>query len=498
MTLPRLVLQAATTHPRTVVRSLIRVIQDTSAAAIEPTTARREAGESRDWALSMLTILLRERARTISTEDYWEVQGALRDAQNSTALSEPSRDFFREIRSSNPADPALAMDALRSECLSSQRLGESEYTVKGLTAVADATRDKLATGKDVSDFAWTLTVLSPTLPNRTSTHNLAEALTVATEAVDLLRVRKSESDVQHDVDISSALVALSQAQVAMKLTDEALASSSEALEIRRRLGSRDSDSYSFLLAEALAEVRHNALGGHRGLRKPSLRSRKLLGFRRSWQTTTQTVSFPTLRRGFICVPGSKQDLGKSRVALTSASDALRILERLINEQSGGHRLPFLKIAEEARDFEAGLHRVLGDLPAALQSIKKATAYSREAVALDETTHLRDLAGSLHNEFVVYRDIGDRTNGMKAVAEAVEHFRTLERRKPGRYLLELVNALTNLAVSAKATSEVFRTLLNSAAEACQWCNSQDRDDMLHYRATAFSQPFGDCFAPRWHE
>jgi tetratricopeptide (TPR) repeat protein len=479
------ILRAAAVHTRPVVRTLIRVIQDLSAAANEPTTAGRDAGASRDWALSMLTALLGQKARSITNEDYAEVRAALRHADNSTALSEPCRDFFRAIRSNSTVDPVVAMDALRNECMSAYMLGESEYAVKGLTTVADAARGRLVTGGDVSDFVWTLIILSY------AHHDLrhgTEALAVATEAADLLRVRRSESDDQHDADISAALIILSQAQTSLKQPNEALASSSEALEVRRRLRSRDSDRFSFLLAEALASQAQC-------LRRASRSEEALaaiteaLGIQKELANDNPDSFLPNFAAWLHMRARIEEDLGKSREALTSVSDALRILERLINEQSGGHRLPFLKIAEEARDFEAGLHRVLGDLPAALESIKKATAYSREAVALDETTHLRDLAGSLHNEFVIYRDMGDRANGMKAVAEAVEYFRTLERRKSGQYLPELVNALTNLA---KCQSDLgsLQDALNSAAEACQWCNSQDRDDMLHYRATAFSS-LGAC-------
>jgi tetratricopeptide (TPR) repeat protein len=482
------ILRAAAAHPRPVVRTLIRVIQDLSAAANEPTTAGRDAGASRDWALSMLTTLLGEKARSITNEDYYEVRAALRHADNSTALSEPCRDFFRAIRSNSTVDPVVAMDALRNECMSAYKLGESEQAVKGLTTVADAARGTLVTGADVSDFVWTLIILS--YARHDLKHN-TESLSVATEAVDLLKARKSESDDQHDADFSSALLALSQAQVAMKHVDEALASCSDALEIRRRLASRDSDRFSFLLAEALAS--------HATCLRLAFRPEEALtSIEEALKIQKEAVNdnpdsfLPNFATWIGARARIEKDLGKPREALMSVSEALRILERLINEQSGGHRLPFLKIAEEARDFEASLHRELGDLPVALESIKKATAYSRESVAMDEATYLRDLAGSLHNEYIIYRDMGDRAKGMSSLHEAVEHFRTLERRKPGQCLPDLVNALNNLAKCQADTGQVTDAL-NSAAEACQWCNSQDRDDMLPHRAIAFS----NCAAALHH-
>ena len=86
----------------------------------------------------------------------------------------------------------------------------------------------------------------------------------------------------------------------------------------------------------------------------------------------------------------------------------------------------------------------GDRDAALASITEAVDIRRRLAAANPAAYLPDLAVSLNNLSNRQADTGDRDAALASITEAVEHYRRLAAANPAAYLPDLATSLNNLS------------------------------------------------------
>ena len=477
--------RAAAVRVRSVIRTLVRMVQDFSLPPSELTDASFKAGveDDRTWALTMLTTLLSSKAQGIRDEDFWEIHAAL--PIDTTSMNKAYRNFYRAIHQSRSETDAVGIEALEFDCIHSGRLGDRAFALDGLTRVVNARRAGAGDDRErIGRLAWSLINLSY---SQTELRLNGEALASAGEASRLLvDLAKEKDTIGLQAYIAMSLNALAMTQVALGQIGAAIESDKEAVRIRRALVDADPDKYRPYLAESLANLAEHQriVGGSSQAVEPITEAIALI---RELAETNPDAHLPNFATTLDFQARIQRDLGRQEAALESITEAVERYEMLLNANGGQHRLVLLKDLENALDTKAFLQRKASDLDGALSSIIAATQYSRESAALDERTNLRNLAVSLSNQYRILREMGKLDEAMKSIGEAVEHFRTIERWHPGTHLADLVGALNNQA-RVQWDLGLAPAAQGSTVEAIALCDNAppaERDGLVLHRVEALS-------------
>ncbi|GGY14591.1 tetratricopeptide repeat protein [Streptomyces djakartensis] len=254
---------------------------------------------------------------------------------------------------------------------------------------------------------------------RAATDDRAGALSAADEAVRLYRSLARTASSTHlrdayESDLAASLSNLAHCRASMEDRQGALAAGEEAVELRRRLLSGQTDDTVADLAHALSNV-----SGHRS------------------------------------------NAGDDAAALSAADEATSSYRRLVD----------VNPAFFTPDLAASLNNLsvcrsrTGDFEAALAEAEEATALYRGLAADDEDVFAADLAMSLNTLGNRRAETGDREGSVAAATEAVDLYRRLFDEDQDVFALDLAAALGNLSAGRAAGGDV-QGALEAAEEAAR--------------------------------
>ncbi|MFG3028678.1 tetratricopeptide repeat protein [Streptomyces sp. NPDC048253] len=256
---------------------------------------------------------------------------------------------------------------------------------------------------------------------RAATDDRAGALSAADEAVRIYRhLAQAASSVHlrdaYLSDLAASLSNLSQCQASTEDREAALDAAEEAVELRRRLLSGQTDDTLADLAHALSNV---------------------------------------------C--GDRSGAGDDDAALEAAVEATGLYRQLVDIN---HAVFTPDLAASLNNLSVCRSRT-GDFEAALADAEEATALYRVLAADDESVFAVDLAMSLNTLGNRRAESGDRQGALAAATEAVELYRHLFDQDQDVFVLDLVASLSNLSAARAALGDV-RGALEAAEEAAQLC------------------------------
>ncbi|MEX1363781.1 MAG: tetratricopeptide repeat protein [Nannocystaceae bacterium] len=220
--------------------------------------------------------------------------------------------------------------------------------------------------------------------------------------------------------------------------EDALASTLEAVAIRRTLAELRPDAFLPDLASSLSNlgVVQDALGRREGALAATLEAVNLY---RTLAEQRPDAFLPDLAASLNNLGMMQSALGCREDALTSTLEAVTI-RRTLAEQRPNAFLPDL-----ARSLNnLGIrHNALGYRDDALAATLEAVAIRRALSEQQPFAFLPDLATSLNNLGADYKALGRQEEAFTSTVEAVAIRRTLAEQQPDAYLPDLASSLINL-------------------------------------------------------
>jgi tetratricopeptide (TPR) repeat protein len=268
----------------------------------------------------------------------------------------------------------------------------------------------------------------------------AQALAATTEAVDIYRKLRSTDPAAFEPKLAESLDDLGNRLSDVGRREEALAATTEAVDIYRELTKADPATFELRLAGALT---------HLGIRQADLQH-----WEEALAATHEAVQI--LRRRAPRDPAAfESDLARSldglgdwlsrekrlKEAVTTAAEAITIIRRLA--------------ASDSRTFKPQLARALANLGTrladlwrldeALSAASEAVSIYRKLARADPATFNPKLAWALTNLGRRRSALGQHRQALKATNEAVRIYRPLARRNSNEFEPDLAWSLSNLGI-----------------------------------------------------
>jgi nucleoside phosphorylase len=228
-------------------------------------------------------------------------------------------------------------------------------------------------------------------------------------------------------------------QGALGQREAALASTQEAVAIRRRLAAARPEAFLPNLAGSLnnLSVRQSDLGQ----REAALASmQETVGLYRKLAEAQVEAFLPDLAMSLNNLGIWQGALGQHEAALASTQEAVDIRRNLAAARSEA----FLPDLARSLNNLSVRQSDLGQREAALASTQEAVAIRRNLTAMRPEAFLPDLAASLNNLSVMQSDLGQREAALASTQEAVDIRRKLAAARPEAFLPVLAISLHNLS------------------------------------------------------
>ena len=296
------------------------------------------------------------------------------------------------------------------------------------------------------------------------------ALASITEAVQIRRALAQASPAAYLPDLASSLNNLSVRQSETGDRDGALASITEAVQIRRALAQASPAAYLPDLAGSLnnLSVQQSETGDRDGALASSTEAVQI---RRALAQASPAAYLPDLASSLNNLSNQQSETGDRDGALASITEAVQHTGDLAKASPAAY-LPDL--ARSLNNLSVQQSET-GDRDGALASITEAVQIRRALAQASPAAYLPDLAGSLNNLSIQQSETGDRDGALASITEAVQIRRDLAQASPAAYLPDLAMALNNLSNRQSETGDRDGALASST-EAVQ-----------HYRDLAKASP-----------
>ncbi|MEV0262315.1 tetratricopeptide repeat protein [Streptomyces sp. NPDC050617] len=371
----------------------------------------------------------------------------------SAVLAGPST-LVRLLTGASPQQQGRLLTVLVRAALAhynAQRYEEHERTLLGLDA---------ALGQCPLD-AGALRTVTASLPYRTSpTAGLALRLTTALART--LEKRAAADTDAYEPEYATALSNLGVRLSDVGRTEEALAATERAVEIRTRLATADPAAYERDLAESLHK--HGILLGALGRRAEALTAcERAVEIRRRLAAADPSEHDPELASSLSMLSFRLSAADREGEAVAVAEEAVEIQRRLAAADPAAH--------------EEGLGRLLnnqavqlsraGRAAEALAATERAVEIRTRLAKADSAVHERGLARTLSNFSDGLAAAGRWPEAVRAAERAVEIRRRLAAADPALHEAGLARMLFNLSGCLRAAGLPERALdvLDEVAEVC---------------------------------
>jgi tetratricopeptide (TPR) repeat protein len=265
-----------------------------------------------------------------------------------------------------------------------------------------------------------------------------EALAVSQEAVD---IRRRLAQMRPDAFLSDLAGSLNNLGIRLSnlgRREEALAASQEAVDIRRRLAQMRPDTFLPDLASSLNNLGADLSG--LGRREEALAaSQEAVDIRRRLAQTRPDAFLPDLATSLNNSGAVLSNLGLREEALAASQEAVDIHRRLAQMR------PDSFLADLATSLNNLGNRLsnLGRREEALAATQEAVDIRRRLVQTRPDAFLPNLALSLNNLGNRMSNLGRREEALAASQEAVDIRRRLAQMRPDAFLPDLASSLNNL-------------------------------------------------------
>jgi hypothetical protein len=216
--------------------------------------------------------------------------------------------------------------------------------------------------------------------------------------------------------------------------DGALASSSEAVQIRRELAAADS-AYLLPLAIALNNLAAEQAdtGDHQGALAANAEA---VAYYRDFTRADPVTYRAHLAAALSNLSNRQSDIGDRDGALASATEAVQIRRSVASTSPADLAMSLGNLSSRQGD--------VGDRDGALASATEALRHYRALASASPAAYLTQLATVLNNISLRQDETGDPAAALASATEAVTHFRTLTEANPAAHRSGLAAALTNLS------------------------------------------------------
>ncbi|MEU3921862.1 ATP-binding protein, partial [Streptomyces sp. NPDC029004] len=321
------------------------------------------------------------------------------------------------------ADPDLlnrALDGLDPEPL----LGALRQLNRAAAAAPDTAADMVATWISAEPDRWW-----PML------HIAAEQRGTALTALDQL------------IDATPAPPWLEDLSQAIPFTTLGLPQLGLHADARRLTALRSAPHSAADLAQLLQRLSHRQ--SNTGDRDAALASiTEAVQIRRTLAQASPAAHLPDLAMSLNNLSNQQNNTGDRDAALTSITEAVDHYRTLAQANPAAH-LP--NLAASLNNL-SGSQSNNGDREGALASITEAVQIRRTLAQANPAAYLPNLAMSLNNLSVQQSNTGDRDAALTSITEAVDHYRTLAQANPAAHLPNLAMSLNNLSVQQSNTGD----------------------------------------------
>jgi tetratricopeptide (TPR) repeat protein len=257
--------------------------------------------------------------------------------------------------------------------------------------------------------------------------------------------------------------------------EEALATTREAVDIRRELAAARPDAFRPYLAASLNNLA--TMLSQLGRREEALEvAREAVESYRELAAARPDAFRPDLAASLNNLAAMLSDLGRREAALATAQEAVDIRRELAAARPDAFRPDLARSLNNLANMLSGL----GRREAALTTAQEAVELNRELAAARPDAFRPDLAASLSNLANRLSDLGRREAALAVALEAAALYRELAAARPDAFRPDLAGSLNNLA---NRLSDLGRSedALATAQEAVEL-----------YRGLATARP--DAFRP----
>ena len=229
--------------------------------------------------------------------------------------------------------------------------------------------------------------------------------------------------------------------------DGALASSIEAVQIRRALAEASPAAHLPNLAMALNNLSNRQ--SETGDRNGALDSiTEAVQHYQALAEASPAAYLPDLAMALNNLSNRQSETGDRNGALDSITEAVQHYQALA-EASPAAYLPDL--ASALNNLSIG-QSATGDRDGALDSSTEAVQIRRALAEASPAAYLPDLASALNNLSNRQSATGDRDGALASITEAVQHYQALAEASPAAYLPNLASALNNLSIRQSETGD----------------------------------------------
>lgn len=254
-------------------------------------------------------------------------------------------------------------------------------------------------------------------------------------AIDSRRLELLRTAVTTEPDrLADLLVQVSHRQSRAGDHDGALASISEAVQIRRMLAAAD-PAYLLHLAIALNSLAAEQAdtGDHQGALAANVEA---VAYYRDFIRADSATYLPHLAAALSNLSNRQSDIGDRDGALASATEAIQIRRSVASTSPADLALSLGSLSSR--------QSAIGDRDGALASATEALRHYRALASANPAAYLTELATVLNNISLLQDETGDPAAALASATEAVTHFRTLTEANPPAHRSGLAAALTNLS------------------------------------------------------
>ena len=300
------------------------------------------------------------------------------------------------------------------------------------------------------------------------------ALASTLEAVE---IRRALAKAQPDVflpDLAASLNSLGATQHALGLQEAALASTREAVEVRRALAKARPDAFLPDLAKSLNNM--GGMQGALGQREAALASTwEAAEIRRALAKARPDAFLPDLAASLNNLGNMQSALGQWEAALVSTQEAVEQNRALAKARPDA----FLPDLAASLNNLGNKQTALGQRECALTSTQEAVEQFRVLAKAWPDAYLPHLAMSLSNLGGTQSDLGEREAALASMLEAVEHYRALVKARPDAYLPGLAMSLDNLGLQlgAMGRHEDALVITRNAVELGRTLTKRNADAFL---------------------
>ena len=267
-----------------------------------------------------------------------------------------------------------------------------------------------------------------------------EALAGSREAVEIRRQLAAAQPDAFLPDLAMSLNNLANLLSDVGQRSDALAAIREAVEIRRQLAAAQPDAFLPDLAMSLNNLANRLSDvGQRGEALAAIR--EAVEIRRQLAAAQPDAFLPDLATSLNNLANLLSDVGQRDDALAAIREAVDIYRRLAAAQPDA----FLPDLATSLNNLANMLSEVGQRSDALAAIREAVEIRRQLAAAQPDAFLPNLAGSLNNLANRLSEVGQRSDALAAIREAVEIRRRLAAAQPDAFLPDLAMSLNNLAI-----------------------------------------------------